>query len=288
MSASAKKDLPPGNPPGAIRHAALAVRRDVRSAVPHPRLCLRQRRPGRGALQGRGSGLSIFALCQSDRRHVRAAHGGIRGRRSRPRHRDRHGRGHAVAGRPGQGRRSRRRLEGDVRLLPLRRRGLSAALRRHLDAGRRLQSRRLAQRGAAQHQDLLSGKPDQSGARRDRHRRSGEDRACRRRDAGRRQCVRHAAVSKPARARRRLRRLFGDQAHRRPGPLPRRRHSRLAEVHHGQYSHAVAPDRPVDVAVQRLGAAQEPGDAARCGCGGRPTAPRRSRWRSPSIRKFRA
>jgi len=54
----------------------------------------------------------------------------------------------AFAGRPGQGRRSRRRLEGDVRLLPLRRRGLPAALRRYFDAGRRLQSRRLAQRGA--------------------------------------------------------------------------------------------------------------------------------------------
>ena len=62
-------------------------------------------------------------------------------------------------------------VEGDVRLLPLRRRGLSAALRRRLDAGRRLQSRRLAQRGAAEHQDLLPRKPDQSGARRDRHRR---------------------------------------------------------------------------------------------------------------------
>ena len=134
MSASANKDLPPRNPPGAIRHAALAVRRNVGGAVSDPGLRLRQLRAGRGALQGRRSRLSVFALRQSDRRHVRAAHGGVRGRGSRARDRDRHGRGHDLAGRPAQGRRSRRRLEGDVRLLPLRGRGLPAALRRRLDA----------------------------------------------------------------------------------------------------------------------------------------------------------
>ena len=56
----------------------------------------------------------------------------------------------------------------------------------------------------------------------------------------------------------RLRRLFGDQAHRRTGTLPRRRHSRLAKIHHGQDPRAASPDRAVDVAVQCLGPAQEP------------------------------
>ena len=66
-----------------------------------------------------------------------------------------------------------------------------------------------------------------------------------------------------ARARRRLRRLFGDQAHRRPGPLPRRRDPRLGEIHPGQCAQSDPPDRPVDLAVQRLGAAEGARDAER-------------------------
>ena len=261
MSASAKKTYRPETRLVQSGTLALAIRRNVRGDVSDSRLCLRHRGAGRGALQGRRSRLSVFALRQSDRRHVRAAHGGVRRRRGRARHRHRHGRGHHLAGRPAQGRRSRGGVESHVRLLPLRRRGLSAALRRRLDLGRRLQSRRLEKCGAAEHQDVLSRKPDQSGARSHRHRRSGEDRARGRRHLGGRQCVRHAAVPEPARARRRLRRLFGDQAHRRAGALPRRRRARLAEIHHGQDPCADPPDRAVDVAVQRLGAAQEPGDA---------------------------
>ena len=61
---------------------ALAVRRDVGGAVPHPGLRLRQFRAGRGPLQGRGPRLPVLALRQSDRRHVRAAHRRIRGRGS--------------------------------------------------------------------------------------------------------------------------------------------------------------------------------------------------------------
>ena len=122
--------------------SALAVRRDLRGAVPHPGLRLRQLRAGRAALQGRGAGLPVFALRQSDGRDVRGAHGGVRGRRSRARDRDRHGGGDPRADGPGEGRRSRRRGEAAVRLLPLRGRGLPAALRRHLDAGRRHRSRR--------------------------------------------------------------------------------------------------------------------------------------------------
>ena len=53
-------------------------------------------------------------------------------------------------------------VQGAVRLLPLRGRGLPAALRRDLDAGRRHRSRRMARGGAAEHQDLLPRKPDQS------------------------------------------------------------------------------------------------------------------------------
>src|SRR5215813_8917974 len=47
-------------------------------------------------------------------------------------------------------------LEGAVRLLPLRGRGASAALRRRLDPGRRHRPRAMAQGGAAEHQDVLS------------------------------------------------------------------------------------------------------------------------------------
>ena len=282
-----QNQIPPRNPPGSCRHPALAVRRNVGGAVPHPGLRLRQFRAGRGALQGRGSRLPVFALRQSDRGHVRAAHGGVRGRGSRARDRDRHGRGHARADGPGQGRRSRRRVQGDVRLVPLRGRGLPAALRRHLDDRRRLRSRRVARRDAAEHQDLLPRDADQSDARSDRHRGDREDRARSRRDARRRQRVLDAAVAKPARARRRLRGLFDHQAHRRPGPLPRRRHPRLAEIHHRQHPHLHPADRPFDVAVQRLGHAQGPGDAGGAG-------PRADRHRgqggdrrSPSIRRCR-
>ena len=51
--------------------------------------------------KGEDPGLSILALRQSDREHVRAAHGGVRRRGSRARDRDRHGRGDAVAAGPG-------------------------------------------------------------------------------------------------------------------------------------------------------------------------------------------
>ena len=153
--------------------------------------------------------------------------------------------------------------QGAVRLMPLRGGGFPAALRRRLDAGRRHRPEAVEERGAAEHQDLLPRDPDQSEPRDHRHRRGGEDRACGGRDAGGRQRVRDAAVPAPARARRRLRRLFGDQAHRRPGPLPRRRGARLGEVHPGQRAQPDPADRAVDLAVQRLGAAQGARDAER-------------------------
>ena len=51
------------------------------------------------------------------------------------------------------------------------------------------------------------------------------------RDAGGRQRLRFADAAASARARRRLRRLFRDQAHRRPGPHVRGNHSRFRSLH---------------------------------------------------------
>ena len=95
-----------------------------------------------------------------------------------------------------------------------------------LDPGGRHRPRAMAPGRAAEHQDVLPGEPDQSGARGARHQGDRRDRPRGGRDAGRRQRVLDAAVPEAARARRRLRRLFRHQAHRRPGPLPRRRHPR--------------------------------------------------------------
>ncbi len=270
---AAGKAVPPRNPPGAVRHPALAVRRNVRGAVSHAGLRLRQLRAGGGALQGRGSGLPVFPLRQSDRGHAGKPDGGVRGRGGGARHCDRHGGGDAGAGRTGEGRRSCRGLARAVRLLPLRRRGLPATLRRDLDHCRRQRPAGVARRRAAQHQDVLPRKPDQPDARGARHRGDREDRPCRRRDARGRQRVLDAAVAEPARTGRGLRGLFGDQAHRRPGPLSRRADPRLREVHHGQRPCAAAADRPVDVAVQRLGHAQRAGNAA----GARASADRKRR-----------
>ena len=130
-----------------------------------------------------------------------------------------------------------------------------------VDAGRRPRSRPVAQGDAAEHQKLLSGKPDQPDARRARYRRHRRDRPSGRRAADRRQRVCNADLAEPARARRRCRGVFGDQAHRRPGPLPRRHHPVVGSLHCRAHPHLHAPDRPVDVAVQRLGAAEGTGDA---------------------------
>ena len=148
------------------------LRRDLGGDVPDPGLSLRHDGAGRGALQGRRAGLHLFALRQPDRRDVRAPHGAARGRRSGARHRQRHGGGDRGADGPAQGRRSRRRRQGAVRLVSLCRRGAAAALRRRLDAGRRRRSRRLARRDAPQHQDDLPRKPDQPDAGDHRHRRA--------------------------------------------------------------------------------------------------------------------
>ena len=78
---------------------------------------------------------------------------------------------------------------------------------------------------------LLPGEPDQSDARRARYRRDRRDRASGRRAADRRQRVCDADLAEPADTGRRCRGVFRDQAHRRPGPLPRRHHSVVGSVH---------------------------------------------------------
>ncbi len=237
-------------------------RRDLRGFVPDAGVRLQQRGSRRRPLHRRGRRLSIQPLRQSDRRDVRAAHGAARRRGGRARDRDRHGRRDQCADGPGAGGRSRRRLARAVRLLPLYRDRPAAAFRRRNQPGGRRQPRRVEGRAAAQHQDRLSRKPDQPRARRARHRGHRGHRPFGRRHAGGGQCLRHAADAEAARAGRRLRGLFRHQAYRRAGPLPRRRHPGLEDVHRDPYPQLSAPDRTVAVALQRLGAAERAGDAA--------------------------
>ena len=142
-------------------------------------------------------------------------------------------------------------------------------------------------RGAAQHQGVLPGKPDQPGAGSARHRRDCQDRARGGRHAHRRQRVLDAALSAPAAAGRGLRGLFRHQAHRRPGPLPRRRDPGVGEIHPGQRAQFDPADRALDLARST------PGCCSRGWRRSRARAPpdrhrgdRRGR-RSPSIRRSR-
>ena len=204
---------------------------------------------------------------------VRTPHDRARRRRSRARHRHRHGRGdHRHAG-AAEGRRSRGGGEGDVRLVPLCGGRSAAALRHCRPRWSTASISTMAEGDAAEHQKPVSwrARPTRrstcsTSARLPRSR-------IRRRAADRRQCVRDPDLAKPADARRRRRGLFRDQAYRRPGPLPRRHHSVLGGVHRRAHPQLHAPDRPVDVAVQRLGAAEGAGDAG----GPRPRADRNRR-----------
>ena len=154
--------------------------------------------------------------------------------------------------------------QGAVRLLPLRGRGPAAALRHRVHAGRRPRSRPVAARrcGRTPRRCFLESPTNPTLDVLDIPA-IAEIAHQRRRAADRRQRVRDADLAEPAGARRRRRGLFRDQAHRRPGPLPRRRHPVVGSVHRRAHPQFHAPDRPVDVAVQRLGAAQGPGDAGR-------------------------
>ena len=204
-----------------------------------------------------------------------------RRRRGRARHRHRHGGGQRRADGPAQGRRPswrRRRCSAPAATSSR----TSAALRHQRRRWSTAPTSTSGEGGAAQHQDASSWRRptnptlevlDIAAVAKIAHAPAR---------AGGRQRVRDAALAEPARARRRHRGLFGHQAHRRPGPLPRRRHPRLREIHRRQLHDLSAPDRPVAVAVQRLGAAEGPGDAA-VRVAPRPRRPRRSRTRWPSM-----
>ena len=112
-----------------VGHAAFPARRDVGSDLPDAGLCLRDGRGRRGALQGRRAGLHLFALRQSDSRHVRAAH--VRAGRcgGRARHGLGHGCRHGCGALQPQGRRSHRGGARAVRLLPLGNRDAGAEIR---------------------------------------------------------------------------------------------------------------------------------------------------------------
>ena len=216
--------------------------------------------------KGEDPGYQLFALLQSDRRPCSSSAWRARRRRGRARHRDRHGRRHHRADGPGAGRRPCRRREGAVRLLPLRGRGAPAALRHDLDAGRRQRSRRVASRDAPEHQDLLSREPDQPDARRaSTSRRSPRSRTrpaprwwsttCSRRRSTRSplelgaDCVVYSATKH-----------IDGQGRCLGGVI-----LASGEVHPGQHPQPDPADRSVDVAVQRLGAAEGPGDALGAG-----------------------
>ena len=237
-------------------------RRDVGSDLPDAGLCLRHRRSRRGALQGRGARLHLFALRQPDRRHVREAHVRAGRRGGCPRHGVGHGGRHGGDPVQPQGRRPHRCGARAVRLLPLGDRDAGAEIRHRGDAGRRHRHRELGKGGPPEHQAVLPRKPDQPDARSDRHRGGGRARQFDRRAAGRRQRLRHAAAAEAARARRAYRRLFGDQAHRRPGPLPRRHRALRQGVDRQESARLFPPHRAEPVALQRLDAAQGAGDAA--------------------------
>ena len=212
------------NPAGPCRHAALAVRRDVRGAVPDPGLRLRQRRAVRGALQGRGSRLHLFALLQSRRSRCSSSACRARRRRSRARDRDRHGGGD----------------HGDARAAAAP--AITWSRRRRCSARAATWSR-ICCRATASSRRWSTASTSTSGRRRcgrtprrvflesptnptldvRRHPRGRRDRA---HAGGARLIVDNVFATpiwqSPLDARRRRRRLFGDQAHRRPGPLPRR------------------------------------------------------------------
>ena len=106
---------------------------------------------------GKAPGYVYSRYSNPTHEHVRAAHGRARRRRGRALDGNRHGGGDHRADGAGARRRPRRRRQGAVRLLPLGGRGMAAALWRHLNAGRRQGPRRLEERGAAEHQGILSG-----------------------------------------------------------------------------------------------------------------------------------
>ena len=163
--------------------------------------------------------------------------------------------------------------QGAVRLLPLRGRGSAAALRHRLDAGRRHRPRRSGARrcGRTPRPSSWKARP----IRRSRSSTSPRSRRSRTRPARRsssttcspRRCCRARSSSAPTAS-----------SIRRPSTSTARAAASAAsscvgEVHRTTMCTVAPPDRPVAVAVQRLGAAQGAGDAAGAGARGRPRPP---------------
>ena len=257
-----RSPLSPRDPPRPVRHAALAIRGDLGGAVSHPRLCLRHGRAGERRFKGEEPGyqysrfsnptVSMFEQRMAAFEGAEAARATATGMAAvtvslmgQLKAGD-----HLVASKA---------LFGSCRYVVeefLPRYGISSTLVDGID----LDQWRNAVRPNTR--TFFLEIADQSGARDHRHRGGRQDRPPGGGDAGGRQRIRHSALPESARARRRLRGLFRHQAHRRPGALSRRHHSRLREIHRGQRASADPADRPVALAVQRLGAAQGTGDDA--------------------------
>ena len=164
----------------------------------------------------------------------------------------------------------------------------AAALRSRDRTGRRARSLGLGGGAGCRRGGGVLRKPVEPGDGDHRPRRGRAADPSRRRHPGRGQRLRDAAVAEAAGARRRCRRLFGDQAHRRAGPRARRRDPGQREIHQGRSRPVLPPHRAVAEPVQRLAVAEGAGDA---GTARRAAMPHR-RWRSRAfwkpIRRSRA
>ena len=165
-----------------------------------------------------------------------------------------------------QGRRPRGRRQGAVRLLPLGDRGMAAALRRDVDVGRRHRSRCMAKGGAEKYQGVLSGDADQSDA-------GGLSTSPRSRKS--RTMPAPSWWSTTCSPRRSIRARSSSAPTAWSIPRPSTSTARAAclggvilgseKLILDHYAQVYAADRAVAVAVQCLGAAQGPGDAAGAG-----------------------
>ena len=279
----------PRHPARPWRHAPQPPIGETSEAhVPDLRLRLPAPPSRRGALQGRASrASSIRATATRPWRCSRSASPLIEGRRGPPRHRERHGGGVRRAAVPPARRRPCRRLARAVRLLPLHRRRrccrATASTRRWSTAPTSTPG---ARRCAAGRRRLSSSRRPSNPTLEIIDIAAVAELA---HAAGARLVVDNVFATpllpEAAGARRRHRRLFGDQAHRRPGPLPRRRV--LGSAQFSTTSSALRPaHRPGAQPLQRLGAAEGAGDAgdARRAPGRQRRGARRLRWQAHPAR----
>ena len=281
MSASAKTKLPPRNPAGPCRHPALAVRRDLGGAVPHPGLRLRQLAQAEKRFKNEEPGYQYSRFSNPDRRMFEQRMAAFEGAEA-----------------------ARATATGMA--------AVTTALIGQVKAGDHVVAAKalfgscryvvedyLPRYGVAS--TLVDGTDLEPGA--TRCGRTPRPSFWKPRPTRRSTCIDIAAVAEiahaagatlvvdnvfatpllqnPLAARRRLRRLFGDQAHRRPGPLPRRRHPG---------SEKFIKDN-VQTLIRQTGPSLSPFNAwvllkgletLPCACAGRPTPRQRSRSRWPS------